>query len=145
RRHLETLPYSLARKEHIPMARFDLNGATAIVTGGSRGIGPYIATALTQRGARVAIIARSRTDLEAAADDLKAAGHDVLAMTADVTLAIDRHAIVETVEREIGPVDVLVNNAGGDPQRQFHNLTEHEIEAILDLNLTSALILSRLV
>ena len=51
------------------MARFDLNGATAIVTGGSRGIGPFIATALAQRGARVAMIARSQSELEATAHD----------------------------------------------------------------------------
>lgn len=127
------------------MARFDLKGATAIVTGSSRGIGPYIATALAERGARVALVARSRTELEAVARELNEAGHEILAITADVTSAKERHAIVETVERELGPIDVLVNNAGGDPQRQFHNLSEHEIEAVLDLNLTSAVILSRLV
>lgn len=127
------------------MTRFDLKGATAIVTGSSRGIGPYIATALAERGARVALVARSRTELEAVARELNEAGHEILAITADVTSAKERHAIVETVERELGPIDVLVNNAGGDPQRQFHNLSEHEIEAVLDLNLTSAVILSRLV
>ena len=53
--------------------------------------------------------------------------------------------MIETVERELGPVDVLVNNAGGDLQREFHNLTEHDIQGVIDLNLTSAVILSRLV
>jgi short-subunit dehydrogenase len=126
------------------MERFDLNGATAIVTGGSRGIGPHIAAALTERGARVALVARSELALEAIARELNAAGGRVLAIPADVTSARDRRAILETAEAELGPVDVLVNNAGGDPQRQFHNLTEHDIEAVLDLNLTSALLLSRL-
>ena len=126
------------------MARFSLNGATAVVTGGSRGIGPYIATALLERGARVALVARSHDELEATARELKQTGRDVLAITADVTSADDRHMIVEAVERELGTLDVLVNNAGGDPQRPFHNLTEHDIEAVVDLNLTSALILSRL-
>ena len=127
------------------MARLDLDGATAIVTGGSRGIGPHIAAALTERGARVALVARSHAELEATARDLGSRGGRVLAITADVTSAADRRAVIETVERELGPVDVLINNAGGDPQREFHKLTEHEIEGVLDLNLTSALILSRLV
>ena len=127
------------------MARFDLNGATAVVTGGSRGIGPHIAAALAARGARVALVARSRVELEAVARKLNPSSGRVLALTADVTSTQDRRAILKTVEAELGPVDVLVNNAGGDPQRQFHNLTEHDIEAVVDLNLTSALILSRLV
>ena len=127
------------------MARLDLYGATAIVTGGSRGIGPHIAAALTERGARVALIARTHVELEATARKLRSGGGRVLAITADVTSAEDRRAVIETVEGELGRVDVLVNNAGGDPQREFHKLTEHEIEGVLDLNLTSALILSRLV
>jgi short-subunit dehydrogenase len=127
------------------MTRFDLNDATAIVTGGSRGIGPHIAAALAARGARVALVARSSAELDAVARELQQAGYEALAIAADVTAAEDRRAIVATVERELGPVDVLVNNAGGDPQREFHNLTEHDIEAVLELNLTSAVILSRLV
>jgi len=127
------------------MSRFDLSGATAIVTGGSRGIGPHIAAALTQRGARVALVARHHSELEAAARALGSNGDQVLAVAADVTSAEGRRAVLETVEAELGPVDVLINNAGGDPQREFHKLTEQEIEGVLDLNLTSALILSRLV
>ena len=127
------------------MSRFDLDGATAIVTGGSRGIGPHIAAALAERGARIALVARSEAELEANAREIADAGHEAIAIAADVTIAGDRHAIVETVERELGRVDVLVNNAGGDPQREFHKLGERDIEAILDLNLTSAVILSRLV
>ena len=123
------------------MARFDLDGTTAVVTGASRGVGPHIAAALAERGARVALVARSRGELEAAASGIDRA----LPVTADVTSAAERHAIVETVERELGPIDVLVNNAGGDLQREFHNLGERDIEAVLDLNLTSALILARLV
>jgi short-subunit dehydrogenase len=127
------------------MARFDLNGATAVVTGASRGIGPYIAAALAARGARVALVARSRPELEATARKLTEARREVLAIPADVTSAEDRHAIVASVQRELGPIDVLVNNAGGDPQREFHNLTEQAIEAVVDLNLTSAVLLARLV
>ena len=106
------------------MARLDLDGATAVVTGGSRGIGPHIAAALTEHGVRVALIARSGRELEAVARDVRRAGHQAIAVAADVTSHEERRAIVETVERELGPIDVLVNNAGGDPQRRFHNLAE---------------------
>jgi len=127
------------------MAKFNLRGATAIVTGGSRGIGPHIAEALAQRGAKVALVARSHSILEANARELREAGAEVIAIPADITSSEDRRAVIETVERELGPVDVLVNNAGGDLQREFHNLTEHDIQGVIDLNLTSAVILSRLV
>jgi short-subunit dehydrogenase len=127
------------------VARFDLNGAAAIVTGASRGIGPHIAAALAQQQARVALVARTEGELDAATRNLSEAGHRVLAIPGDVTSAEGRYAIVETAQRELGSIDVLVNNAGGDPQREFHQLTEHEIERVLDLNLTSAVVLSRLV
>lgn len=127
------------------MSRFDLKDATVIVTGGSRGIGPHIASALAQRGARIALVARSQPGLKAAASTLRDAGAEVVTITADVTSPGDRHDIAETVEREFGQVDVLVNNAGGDLQREFHNLSETDIEGVLELNLSSAVILSRLV
>lgn len=127
------------------MPRFDLDGATAIVTGASRGIGPHIAAALSGRGARVALVARSTHELDSVVSDLTEAGGKALAIVADVTSSDQRVALIAEVERTLGPLDVLVNNAGGDPQREFHNLAEHEIEAILELNLTSAVILSRLV
>jgi short-subunit dehydrogenase len=127
------------------MAHIDLDRASAIVTGGSRGVGPHIATALAERGARVALVARSRADLASTAGRLAEAGHTVLEVAADVTSPEDRHRILESVEREFGRVDVLVNNAGGDLQREFHNLGETQIEGIIELNLTSAVILTRLV
>lgn len=127
------------------MAHFDLNGASVIVTGSSRGIGPHIATALAERGARVALVARSDAGLGSTAARLAEAGHTVLEVAADVTSSRDRHRIVESVEREFGQVDVLVNNAGGDLQREFHNLGEEQIEGVIELNLTSAVILARLV
>ena len=127
------------------MAHFDLKDATAIVTGGSRGIGPHIAMALVRRDASVAIVGRDEARLEATARELTAVGGRVLAIRGDVTSTDDRHAVVERVERELGSIDVLVNNAGGDLQREFHNLTEQEILGTLELNLTSAVILTRLV
>lgn len=127
------------------MSKFELQGAAAIVTGASRGIGPQIAAALSERGARVALVARSQPELEANAERLRQFGSEAIAVPGDVSSAEDRRRIVATVEREFGAVDVLVNNAGGDPQREFHNLDENDICAIIELNLTSAVVLARLV
>jgi short-subunit dehydrogenase len=127
------------------MSKFDLKGATAIVTGGSRGIGPYIAESLAAQGARVALVARSGPELEANARRLSDSGADVLAFRADITSAEQRRELISAVEETLGPVDVLVNNAGGDLQRAFHTLSEDEIQGVLELNLTSAMMLARLV
>lgn len=127
------------------MAKQDLRGATVIVTGGSRGIGPHIAEALAAEGARVALVARSEAELQANARGLSESGAEVVAFPADVTSAEDRRELIQAVEQRLGPVDVLVNNAGGDLQREFHNLTEDEIQRVLELNLTSAMMLTRLV
>jgi short-subunit dehydrogenase len=126
------------------MAKLDLNGATVLVTGGSRGIGPHIAEALAAEGAKVALVARSEPELQANARRLSESGAEVIAFPADVTSARDRRELMEAIERRLGPVDVLVNNAGGDLQREFHNLTEDEIQEVLELNLTSAVMLTRL-
>src|SRR5947209_4892520 len=127
------------------MAQFNLGGAAAIVTGGSRGIGPYIAEALVRQGAKVALVARSEPELEAKALRLSESGAEVVAFAADVTSPAERRELIDAVQRRLGPVDVLVNNAGGDLQREFHNLTEDEIHSVLELNLTSAVVLARLV
>src|SRR5436305_5513636 len=127
------------------MPKFDFEESTAIVTGASRGIGPHIAAALAERGARIALVARTAPELEKVAHELRERGARVMTVPGDVISTWDRRAIVQSVERELGPVDVLVNNAGGDPQREFHRLSEAELEDVIDLNLTSAVILTRLV
>jgi short-subunit dehydrogenase len=126
------------------MSKYQFEGATAIVTGASRGIGPHIAAALVERGTKVALVARSEPELATTARELREAGGEAITVAADVTSPEDRGRVVATVERELGQVDILVNNAGGDPQREFHKLTEEQIEGVLELNLTSAVILTRL-
>jgi short-subunit dehydrogenase len=127
------------------MPGLDLQEATAIVTGASRGIGPHIAFALAERGARIAITARNESELAAVADELERRGAFVVAIPADLTSAADRRALVERARERFGSIDVLVNNAGGDPQRRFHDLSEDELQAVVELNLTAPLMLTRLV
>jgi NAD(P)-dependent dehydrogenase (short-subunit alcohol dehydrogenase family) len=89
-----------------------LTGKVAIVTGGSRGIGFAIAMALGAEGARVAIASRTRRELEEARANLERGGIDAFAQPADVVSAGEVRALVDSVLRRWGRIDVLVNNAG---------------------------------
>src|SRR5208283_1509842 len=92
---------------------FDLSGRTALVTGGSRGLGLQIAEALAEQGARVALVARKSDELDAATAHLRSRfGIEALPLACDLA---DTAAIPPLVERAIaalGPIDILVNNAG---------------------------------
>jgi 3-oxoacyl-[acyl-carrier protein] reductase len=85
----------------------DLTGQVALVTGGGRGIGANIARELASAGARVAVSARSREQVEAVADEIGG-----LAVAADVSKGEDVQAMVRDVELQLGAIDLLVNNAG---------------------------------
>lgn len=90
----------------------DLNGKVVLITGGSRGLGLVLAREFARQGARVSICARDEPELDAAGRDLQAGGAEVLAIPCDVR---DREQVEEWVRRsraELGPIDLLVNNAG---------------------------------
>src|SRR5205807_5189183 len=112
------------------------NHQTAIVTGASHGIGPYIVRALAKEGMNLVLAARSESELEQVAADIRATGVQVLTVPTDVTDREARSALVHTAERTFGSVDVLVNNAGGDLQREFHHYTAEDVETLIQLNLT---------
>jgi 3-oxoacyl-[acyl-carrier protein] reductase len=88
----------------------ELEGQVALVTGGGRGIGSLIARELADAGMRVAVAARSADQVEQTAHEI-----DGLAVTADVSKEDDVEAMTATVERELGPIDLLANNAGVGP------------------------------
>jgi short-subunit dehydrogenase len=118
-------------------------GRTALVTGASRGIGPLIAREIAKHGGHVVLTGRSAADLKAVASELAAAGADVSFMPADLTEPGAAEAIVAQIERQHGGVDLLVNNAGGDPLREFHTMTIDENLRTLELNLLAPVALSR--
>jgi short-subunit dehydrogenase len=117
-------------------------GQTALVTGASRGIGPLIAREIASEGGRVVLTGRSRAELQVVASELSAAGADVCFMPADLTRPGAAENLVQTIEREQGGVDLLVNNAGGDPLREFHTMTIDENLHTLQLNLVAPVALS---
>ncbi|SON54493.1 Gluconate 5-dehydrogenase [Hartmannibacter diazotrophicus] len=94
------------------MKLFDLTGRLALVTGSSKGIGLAIAKGLAQAGASIVLNGRDHTALEAARSDLAATGADVYAVSFDVTDAAAVAEAVERIETEIGPIEILFNNAG---------------------------------
>jgi len=120
-------------------------GRVAVVTGASRGIGPFIARSLADSGYSVVVSGRSGALLESVAGELRARGAVAMAAPADLAEDTGRRKLVTTVEREMGKVDVLVNNAGGDPQREFGAMSWGENEAILALNLGAPIHLAHLV
>lgn len=117
-------------------------GRTAVVTGASRGIGPLIARQIASHGGHVVLTARSAADLTAVASDLAASGADASFIPCDLTEPGAAEALVKEVERLRGGIDLLVNNAGGDPLREFHAMTIDENLRTLQLNLIAPLALS---
>lgn len=123
----------------------DLRGANALLTGGSQGLGPRIAHALAARGANVALAARSADKLEAVAADLRPLGVTVAFIAADVARPEDRARLAAQAEAALGPLDLLVNNAGVELNSRFERKTEAEIDQIITTNVLGALQLTRLV
>ena len=120
-------------------------GRTALVTGASRGIGPLIAQQIARHGGHVVLTGRSVTDLKAVTAELAAEGADVSFIAADLTQPGTAQALVQDVERGHGGIDLLVNNAGGDPLREFHAMTLDDNLHTLQLNLIAPLALSHAV
>lgn len=92
--------------------RFYLKGKTVFVTGGSRGLGLLLAQEFASRGAQVAISSRDREELERAASKLRSTGAKIFTIVCDVTMREEVNGAIEQIGRNLGPIDVLVNNAG---------------------------------
>src|SRR5688572_12637671 len=91
---------------------YDLAGKVVLLTGGSRGLGLVLARKLADRGARLAICARDRDELDRAAAELRARGAEVLAVPCDITARLEVEWLVHETLGRFGRIDVLVNNAG---------------------------------
>ena len=126
--------------------RPDLNGHTALVTGGSRGIGAAIAVALAEAGAAVAVNYRERgADAEAVAAKIKSMGGRAIAIAADVSQAAGVASIVDRATSALGPIDILINNAGIAIVRGIDDLTESDFDATIAVNLKSAFLCTQAV
>ena len=123
-----------------------IEGRVALVAAASKGLGKAAAMELAREGARVVIAARDEEELAAAADDIRhTTGADVLAVPADVTVVADIEALVGAAASEFGDIDILVNNAGGPRPGVFTDMTDADWLVAINLNLMSAVRLTRLV
>ncbi|MCL5109279.1 MAG: glucose 1-dehydrogenase [Chloroflexi bacterium] len=114
---------------------FSLNGKVALVTGGGRGLGEAIATALAEYGADVALAGRTLPDLEDVATRLRALGRRSQAFQVDVTRVESIERLAKEVVAAFGRIDILVNNAGLNIIKCALDVTEEDWDRILDTNL----------
>lgn len=116
----------------------DLAGKTAVVTGGSKGIGEAVCRLLAANGAKVAVVARGREAVDALASDLRGLGAEALGLTANCTNAGELERIRDQAEKALGPTDILVAFAGGFTHAvPILGLKEDEWRSLVDSNLTA--------
>jgi NAD(P)-dependent dehydrogenase (short-subunit alcohol dehydrogenase family) len=122
---------------------FELKNRVSLVTGGSRGIGKAIAFALGEAGAAVAINFRERSvEAKAVAEAIRAKGGRAEAFAGDVSLGESVQRMVREVEERLGPIDVLVNNAGTAASPGLDEITEEDFDRSIAVNLKSAFLSS---
>jgi 3-oxoacyl-[acyl-carrier protein] reductase len=123
-----------------------VRGKVALVAASSRGLGKAVARELSREGARVAICARDRERLNASKAEIQAeTGGEIVALQADVTYEQQRESLVTSVTELLGPIGILVNNAGGPPAGLMDEFDTSDYEKAVNLNLLSTVALTYLV
>jgi short-subunit dehydrogenase len=120
----------------------DLGGRTALVTGASGGLGTHIARRLAREGMNIAVSGRREDALAEVATELSALGVKAVAVPADLRDLERIDPLIEGVESALGPIDVLVNNAGVESVGAFTSYTREELTSMVDVNLTAPLLLT---
>jgi NAD(P)-dependent dehydrogenase (short-subunit alcohol dehydrogenase family) len=124
--------------------QFRIDGRRALVTGGSKGLGQIMATALAQAGADVAIVSRTLRDCEATAAQIsEETGRKAVAIAADVAVLEDVERMVREVEERLGPPDILINNAGINKRGAPQDLSEADWDEVVDINLKAPFLCAR--
>ncbi len=122
-----------------------IEGKVALVTGGSRGLGKQAAMSLAKEGVHVVICARTESTLNETVEDIRKMGGHISGFVADISQTDERQKLYESVIEENGNIDILVNNAGGSVRGDIVSTTDQQWKDLLDLNLISAIEMSRLV
>jgi 3-oxoacyl-[acyl-carrier protein] reductase len=122
-----------------------LHGKVALITGANRGIGLAIAQSLAALGASLSLTARDGNRLEAVAEDLRKTGVKVAAITADLTRPADLASLAPKTEQALGPIEILVNNAGVGKFAPVQDSTESDWDWMLDTNLKAVFLLTKAV
>ncbi len=121
-----------------------LSGKTALLTGGSRGLGPHIARYLAKEGVNIALTARSESGLIATADDVRTNSIKVDVFPADITDQDSRVKLLGDVKTAFGSLDILINNAGMEWVSAYTDLSPDHIETIIQTNLIAPMMLTRM-
>ncbi len=123
--------------------KIDLTGRTALITGGNRGLGEAIALALAAAGASVALVARDVVLLQKVKAAIVTGGGRAEFFTADVTNEQDVAAVSAAVKEKLGPVDILINNAGTNIRKNIEDFSLAEFRSVIDSSLISTFLMSR--
>ena len=123
--------------------KIDLTGRTALITGGNRGLGEAIAVALAASGASVALVARDVTLLQKVKETIVGAGGRAEFFVADVTSEQDVAVAAAAVQEKLGPVDIVINNAGTNLRKNLVDFSLAEFRSVIDSSLISTFLVSR--
>ena len=124
--------------------RRKLDGAAILLTGATKGIGRKVAHLLADEKVRLAITSRSQSDLDALASELRSKGIKVVPIAADLTKPDDRKRLVETAVKELGGLDVLINNAGLCSFGEFSTSNEDVLRRLMEINFHAPVEMARL-
>jgi short-subunit dehydrogenase len=121
-----------------------ITGKNALLTGGSRGLGPHIARFLAKEGVNMALTARSEDELKSTAEEVTRSNVRVKVYPADITDQASREKLLEDVKADFGRLDILINNAGMEWVSSYTALTSDTIEKIIQTNLIAPMLLTRM-
>ena len=121
----------------------NLKGRTAVITGGSRGLGEAMAKSLSAAGANIALVARDSKRLETVRDAIVERGGTAAVFTADVTQEEEVAGLADAVSRRFGPPQILINNAGTNIRKNLVDFSLEEFRSVLDSSLISTFLMCR--
>ncbi len=125
---------------------FDMTGQTAIITGGSKGLGKAMASGLASAGARIAVVSRNQSEAEEAASEITSIhGTEAIGIQADVTQTSEIESMVATVTEKFGRIDALVNNAGINIRGPIDELSLEQFREVQQVNVDGIWITTRAV
>lgn len=122
-----------------------LAGQTVLLTGASGGLGTFMTHAFAERGLNLSLVAHPGAELEGLRKIVEERGGRAVCYNSDLRDPAQRRDVLERTRKELGAIDVLVNNAGVEFTSVYHDLTEENIREVLNVNLEAPMILSRLV